>query len=168
MVFVLLLGLLLATPSFAQTAETYRQRAVAFSRNKSWDEAVASYQKALELEPNDALTHYNLALAFKYKGDATRVFEEEDASEISDRLIHVERFDEPCILLTVVADSVSEAREINRVIRTLPWVTSSHLYFQQGLVQIRKPLSIAGRASSRRKIPLAAALDFEGESKVRS
>jgi DNA-binding Lrp family transcriptional regulator len=107
-------------------------------------------------------------LLVRYKGDATRVFEEETASEISDRLIHVERFDEPCVLLTVVADSVSEAREIHRVIRTLPRVTSSHLYFQQGLVQIRKPLSIAGRASSRRKIPLAAALDFERESKVRS
>ena len=69
MVQVLALGICFAQASSAQTAEQYRQRAVEASRAKSWDDAIASYHHALDLEPNDALTHYNLALALKYKGD---------------------------------------------------------------------------------------------------
>ena len=74
--FALVLGLLFAEPSLAQTAEQYRQRAVELSRAKSWVEAVASYRKALDLEPNDAPTHYNLALALKYKGDTRQAIDE--------------------------------------------------------------------------------------------
>src|SRR5580693_7428927 len=74
-VLLLLLGIF-AVPCFAQTAESYRQQAIEESRQKSWDQAIANYHKALELEPNDALTHYNLALALKYKGDARQAVEE--------------------------------------------------------------------------------------------
>ena len=66
----LALGLLTCSIAFAQTAEDYRQRALEFSRTKSWDQAIVNYRKVLELEPNDATTRYNLALALKYKGDA--------------------------------------------------------------------------------------------------
>src|SRR5262245_57805245 len=51
-------------------AEVFRQQALTLSRNKEWDEAIKKYQEALQLEPNDADTHYNLALVFKYKGNA--------------------------------------------------------------------------------------------------
>ena len=78
MLLVLLLALP-AKPSLAQTVEQYRQRAIQLSRAKSWDEAIGNYQKAIELEPNDVLTHYNLALALKYKGDARQAAEEFEA-----------------------------------------------------------------------------------------
>src|SRR6202050_4875847 len=68
--------LVLSSPSFAQTAETYRKQAIDLSRAKSWDAAVADYRKALELEPNDADTHYNLALTLNYKGDSRQAAEE--------------------------------------------------------------------------------------------
>ena len=68
--------LLLSAPCFAQTAETYRKQAIELSRAKSWDAAIADYRKALELEPNDADTHYNLALALKYKGEFKQAAEE--------------------------------------------------------------------------------------------
>src|ERR1700732_574467 len=80
MVFLLILGLLFSAPSFAQTAESFRQRAIELSRTKSWDEAISSYRKALALEPNDASTHYNLALTLKYKGDAKQAAEEFEAA----------------------------------------------------------------------------------------
>ena len=70
MVLVLALGFLLVPSSSAQTAEQYRQRALEASCAKSWDDAVANYHHALELDPNHALTGYNLGLALKYKGDA--------------------------------------------------------------------------------------------------
>src|SRR6267154_2475650 len=79
-VFLLLLGLSLAAPSFAQTVESYRQQAIELSRHKSWDQAIASYHKALELKPNDPDTHYNLALTLKYKGDAKQAVEEFEAA----------------------------------------------------------------------------------------
>src|SRR6266705_5847289 len=79
-VFLLLLGLSLAAPSFAQTVERYRKQAIELSRHKSWDQAIASYHKALDLKPNDSLTHYNLALALKYKGDAKQAAEEFEAT----------------------------------------------------------------------------------------
>ena len=72
----LFFALMMAASCFAQTAETYRQQAVEDSRQKSWDQAIANYRKALELEPKDALTHYNLALALKYKGEARQAVDE--------------------------------------------------------------------------------------------
>src|SRR6476646_7656568 len=73
---VLFLGMPIAEPALAQTAEQFRQRALELSRAKSWDDAIANYQMALKLEPNDALTHYNFALALKYKGDAKQAIDE--------------------------------------------------------------------------------------------
>ena len=64
------LTLTLSGVTAAQSAQSYRQRAIELARNKSWDQAIASYHKALDLEPNDPDTHYNLALTLKYKGDA--------------------------------------------------------------------------------------------------
>src|ERR1700720_321778 len=80
LVFPVALGLLFSAPSSAQTAQSYRQQAIELSRNKSWDQAIASYHKALELAPNDADTHYNLALTLKYKGDAKQAAEEFEAA----------------------------------------------------------------------------------------
>src|SRR5258708_3206202 len=80
MVFALILGLLLPAPSLAQTAERFRQQAIELSRRKSWEEAISSYRQALALEPNDASTPYNLALALKNKGDAKRAAEEFEAA----------------------------------------------------------------------------------------
>ena len=76
---------ILAASCFAQTAATYRQEATEFAQQKSWDQAIANYRKALELEPNDALTHYNLALALKYKGDAWQAVQEFQAAFASSR-----------------------------------------------------------------------------------
>ena len=73
---VLLLSLGYAEVSLAQTAQTYRQQATELARAKAWDEAIAAYRKSLELEPRDSLTHYNLALALKYKGDARQAADE--------------------------------------------------------------------------------------------
>ena len=58
-----LLILMHSAESPAQTAVTYRRRAIELSQAKSWDDAIANYRKVLEIEPNDAVTHYNLALA---------------------------------------------------------------------------------------------------------
>src|ERR1700730_11610332 len=80
LVFLLTWGFLFSAPSSAQTAQSYRQQAVELSRNKSWDQAIASYRKALDLEPNDPDTHYNLALTLKYKGDAKQAVEEFEAT----------------------------------------------------------------------------------------
>ena len=74
-------------PALAQTAQSYRQQATEFARSKSWDEAIAAYRKALDLDPNDALTHYDLALALKYKGDTKQAVEEfESATQTQARL----------------------------------------------------------------------------------
>jgi tetratricopeptide (TPR) repeat protein len=79
-VFPLVVNLLLPACLYAQTADSYRQQAIELSRNKSWDEAIASYHKALTLAPNDPLTHYDLALTLKYKGDAKQAVEEFEVS----------------------------------------------------------------------------------------
>src|SRR6204780_4660454 len=71
----------LSTPRIsAQTAESYRQRAAELSRTKSWDDAITNYRKALELEPNDAATHYHLAWALKYKGESREALKEFQAA----------------------------------------------------------------------------------------
>ena len=75
-----MLSLLFSAPLSAQTAESYRQEALQLSRAKSWDQAALNYRKALALEPNDAVTHYNLALTLKYSGDARQAAEEFEAA----------------------------------------------------------------------------------------
>ena len=81
MVVALVLLLVVAVPGFAQTtAARYSKAATEFARQKSWDEAIADYRKALDLEPNDPLTHYNLALALKYKGEARAAATEFEAA----------------------------------------------------------------------------------------
>jgi tetratricopeptide (TPR) repeat protein len=64
------------TRVLGQTAQAYRQQANAFAQSKSWDEAIALYRKVLELEPNDAVAHYDLALSLKYKGETKQAVEE--------------------------------------------------------------------------------------------
>ena len=49
-------------------------------QQKSWDQAIASYRKALALDPNDPSTHYNLALTLKYSGAARQSAEEFEAA----------------------------------------------------------------------------------------
>src|SRR2546425_5376076 len=80
LVFLLVPGLLISSTASAQTAENYRQQAIELSRHKSWDQAISNYRKALALEPSDPDTHYNLALALKYKGDAKQAAEEFEAT----------------------------------------------------------------------------------------
>ena len=75
-----LVGSLFAPRISAQTVDSYRQRAAELSRVKSWDEAVANYRKALELEPNDAATHYHLAWALKYKRETREALKEFQAT----------------------------------------------------------------------------------------
>src|SRR5258708_36127329 len=74
------LSALFNQPLFSQTAESYRQQGIELSRKRSWDEAIASYQKALQLAPNDPVTHYNLALTLKYQGDQKQAVEEFEAT----------------------------------------------------------------------------------------
>jgi len=66
--------------STAQTAASYRKRATELSRAKSWDDAISNYRNALALEPNDAVTHYDLALALKYKGETREALKEFEAA----------------------------------------------------------------------------------------
>ena len=75
-VSILVLTLADSTPALAQTAQGYRQQATEFARSKSWDQAIAAYRQALDLDPSDALTHYDLALALHYKGDTKQSVEE--------------------------------------------------------------------------------------------
>src|SRR5262245_25453606 len=73
---LVLAGFVVIPSSYAQTFEQYRQRAIESSRAKSWDDAIANYRRALDFEPNDALTRFNLALALKYKGHARQAVDE--------------------------------------------------------------------------------------------
>src|ERR1700757_1968087 len=76
----LFLVLVMAASGSAQTAEIYRRDATEFARQKSWDQAITTYRKALELNPDDPLTHYDLALALKYKGEAKQAVDEFEAA----------------------------------------------------------------------------------------
>jgi len=76
----LLVGSLSVPRVTAQTAESYRQHGAELSRAKSWDDAIANYRKALEIEPNDAVTHYSLALALRYKGESREALKEFQAA----------------------------------------------------------------------------------------
>src|SRR2546423_7093212 len=59
-----------------ETAAGYRKQALICSQNKQWHQAIILYRKALALEPQDAETHYDLALALKYEGNSAAAIDE--------------------------------------------------------------------------------------------
>jgi tetratricopeptide (TPR) repeat protein len=63
---VVLAALLAPAVAGADNAADDRKQAVAYSQRKQWDKAIELYRRALAAEPEDADTHYNLALALKY------------------------------------------------------------------------------------------------------
>src|SRR5579871_2235781 len=44
----------------AQSAAGYRAQALAAAKSQKWSEAVELYRKAIELDPKDAASHFNL------------------------------------------------------------------------------------------------------------
>src|SRR5262249_23947442 len=73
---ILALGVFQVQTAYTQTPAQYPQRAMQASSTKAWDVAIANYHHALDLEPNDALTRYNLALALKYNGESRQAVDE--------------------------------------------------------------------------------------------
>ncbi len=45
---------------FGQSAEDYRRQALEYMRLKQWNQAAECYRKAIAIQPQDALSHYNL------------------------------------------------------------------------------------------------------------
>ncbi|HTP69738.1 MAG TPA: tetratricopeptide repeat protein, partial [Dongiaceae bacterium] len=76
MASALVLSFAAFAPAFVQTAQTYRQQGDEFAHSKSWDEAISAYREALKLAPNDAVTHYDLAVALKNKGASLQAVDE--------------------------------------------------------------------------------------------
>ena len=52
-----------------ESAEAQRKLAEALRENGEVDAAIAAFQAAIRLEPDDGLTHKNLGLALQRKGD---------------------------------------------------------------------------------------------------
>jgi tetratricopeptide (TPR) repeat protein len=46
------------------------------SNARRYDEAIAEFGKALELDPNDGFTHFNLGQAYEFKGDLSNALAE--------------------------------------------------------------------------------------------
>ena len=76
MASTLALSLAFSAPLLPQTAQSYRQQADDSARAKSWNEAITAYRKALELAPNDAVTHYDLGIALKNSGAVRQAIDE--------------------------------------------------------------------------------------------
>ena len=77
----LLLLLLLAVPSLAQTAESYRQQAIKLSQKKAWDEAVKVGEVAIYADMEGFTTHRLFGEALAQTGNQQRaVFELESAA----------------------------------------------------------------------------------------
>src|SRR5437899_9429389 len=160
MVFLLVLGLLFAAPSFAQTAESYRQRATELARNKSWDQAIADYRQALALEPNDSLTHYNLALALKYKGDTKQAAEEFEATlrlkpnwADAHYALGATQYD--------LRDLAAALKELRQAIELAPSNAGAHHYLAMVYMQQSNPSAAEGELRQALKLNPSAAMHFE-------
>lgn len=71
---VLILAVLLITVSCRSSSdtsrsETQRQFGVRMAKMNLWREAMFRFRRAVEIEPNDAMAHNNLAVAYEANGD---------------------------------------------------------------------------------------------------
>jgi len=66
-VVLLAFGASVLTRDHAQTAPSLVNRGVDLARGGDLDQAIAAYRRALELEPKDAVAHYDLGLALQKK-----------------------------------------------------------------------------------------------------
>src|SRR5260370_27761509 len=160
MVFLLVLGLLFSAPTFAQTAQSYRQQAIELSRNKSWDQAIESYHKALDLEPNDPDTHYNLALALKYKGDAKQAAEEFEATlrlkpnwADAHYALGATQYD--------LRDLAAALKELRRAIQLAPSNAGAHHYLALVYLHQNDPTAAEGELRQALKLKPSAEMYFE-------
>ena len=81
-------------------------------------------------------------LLVRYKVPVHERLEDRIAAEVGESLIHVERFEEPCVLLTIIANNIPEAKELHRRISSVSGVSDARLYFVQDLIRMRKPLAL--------------------------
>jgi len=63
---VLVVFSLVSIVCYGQTAQEYYDTGLDFLAKKMYDEAIAAYQKAIEINPEYATAHYNLGLAYYY------------------------------------------------------------------------------------------------------
>lgn len=69
----------------------YASRGFAYGHFKKFDEAIADYTKALELDPEDSVTHNNLGLILEQKGyheEAQKRFEQADKLADAENRLH--------------------------------------------------------------------------------
>ncbi|MDC8006123.1 tetratricopeptide repeat protein [Aureisphaera galaxeae] len=77
--FHIVLSLLfISTTALAQTIEDFVKEGIQYHDGGEFDKAIATYQKALEIDPNSALVHYELALSYFSKADYEKVIEHSD------------------------------------------------------------------------------------------
>ena len=65
---VLMILSLVSIPGYGQTAQEYYDLGQDFLGKKMYDEAIAAYQKAIEINPEYATAYSNLGLAYRKKG----------------------------------------------------------------------------------------------------
>jgi Tfp pilus assembly protein PilF len=78
---VLILAVLLITVSCRSSSdttrsETQRQFGVRMAKMNLWREAMFRFRRAVEIEPNDAMAHNNLAVAYEANGDFDNALKE--------------------------------------------------------------------------------------------
>ncbi len=64
------------SPSPPPDAAFYQKRADDFLARGEYDRAIADYDEALRLNPQDAVAHYSRGFAYQYKADGARAFED--------------------------------------------------------------------------------------------
>lgn len=76
---LLIVFTLLASRAFAQTSvEDLVREGIQYHDQGDYDKAIETYKKALEIDPNSALVHYEIALSYFTKGDYEKAIQYSD------------------------------------------------------------------------------------------
>jgi len=69
--------------------------------------------------------------------------QDEILAAMGDSIIRAERFEEPCMLFTLVTDNAPKAIEVRESVRKIVGRARAELYLHQNVINIREPLSVA-------------------------
>ncbi|MEL6634019.1 MAG: tetratricopeptide repeat protein [Bacteroidota bacterium] len=135
-ILITILPFFLSHPIFAQsTVEDYVKEGIRYHDNGAFDQAIDTYQKALELDPKSPLVNYEISMSYFSKGDYEKAIEHADIVLKQKDDLMMQAY----LIKGSALDNLGEVRESVKLFEKAIKKTGEHylLFYNLGLVHYK-------------------------------